>query len=304
MHIDPIAIAYAVIYLVALALAIWNRKTFPLGDSIMVLLIFGVGFTVLVYASTLWVKATPITDKVPAAQFIFTLIYVVIVAILLVVRKTPDSWKDTFIKKQFSSLVYKLLVFVIIPIVVLILIWNSSWRNLGFSAGDVLGQLLIAVVLAIFIGGFNLLAGSAAKPIREHTFSAKQLLLGILITLIWNIVEVGLVEEFFFRAFLQTRLTNFLGSPLAGICLTSLLFGLAHAPGIYLRKGDKSGPLGEHPTLLNSILYSIVVLSPTGWFTGLLFWRTQSLLAPILAHAAGDTVAHVSEFIEGLKIKK
>ena len=128
--------------------------------------------------------------------------------------------------------------------------------------------------------------------------------LGLSIAFMWNIIEVGLVEEFFFRAFLQTRLINFLGSPLAGICLASLLFGLAHAPGIYLRSGDKLGPLGEHPSLLNSILYAIVVLSPTGWFTGLLFLRTQSLLAPILVHVAIDTVAHTAEFIEGLKIRK
>ena len=304
MSIEPIVIAYAVLYLLALALAIWNRKTFPLGESIPVILIIGIGFTGLVYVSTLWVKATPISDRVPPAQFAFTLIYVVIVAILLVVRKTPQRWKESFLKKNFVSLIYKLLLFVVVPIAVLRLLWNSNWTNLGFSAGDVPGQLLTAVVLIIVFGGFNLLAGSGAAPIRKRQFSGRQVALGMSAAFVWNILEVGLVEEFFFRGFVQTRLINFLGSPLSGICLASLLFGLAHAPGIYLRKGDKLGPLGEHPSLLNSILYAIVVLSPTGWFTGLLFWRTQSLLAPILVHAAVDAVAHATEFIEGLKIEK
>jgi len=82
------------------------------------------------------------------------------------------------------------------------------------------------------------------------------------------------------------------------------LFGLAHAPGIYLRRGDKLGPLGESPNALDTILYSVLVLGTTGWFTGLLYWRTQSLLAPILVHAAIDAVAHTAEFIEGLKLRR
>jgi membrane protease YdiL (CAAX protease family) len=154
----------------------------------------------------------------------------------------------------------------------------------------------------ICFGGFNLFAGSGAAPLRARKFHGRQVALGLLVAFGWNIVEVGLVEEFFFRAFLQTRLINFLGAPLAGICITALLFGLAHAPGLYLRAGDQGGPLGGKPSLLNAILYTIVVLSPTGFFTGLLFLRTQSLLAPILVHAAIDTVAHAADFIEGLKL--
>lgn len=86
--------------------------------------------------------------------------------------------------------------------------------------------------------------------------------------------------------------------------MASLLFGLAHAPGIYLRRGDQHGPLGEHPSLLDTILYAILALSPTGWFTGLLYFRTQSLLAPILVHSIVDAVAHTTEFIEGFRIQR
>lgn len=304
MIFEPIVTAYAVIYLIALLLAIWKRKSFPLSESVMVILIVGIGFTGLVYAATLWVKSTPITDQVPTGQFAFTLAYLLCIAILLVFRVVPQRWKETFVREKIPTLLYKLIVFVMLPIAVLRLFWNSSWTNLGFSPGDVHGQLLAVVALTIFFGGFNLFVGSAAAPIRARQFSGRQLTFGFLITFIWNIFEVGLVEEFFFRGFIQTRMINFFGSPLSGICLASLLFGLAHAPGIYLRGGDKQGPLGEHPSLLNSLLYAIIVLSPAGWFTGLLFWRTQSLLAPILIHAAMDTVAHTAEFIEGLKIQK
>jgi membrane protease YdiL (CAAX protease family) len=112
------------------------------------------------------------------------------------------------------------------------------------------------------------------------------------------------VEEFFVRAFLQGRATAFFDSPAAGICAASLLFGLAHAPGIYLRRGERHGPLGEQPALVDSILYAILGLSPTGWFTGLLYGRCQSLLAPILVHAAVDAVAHTAEFLDGLGVRR
>jgi membrane protease YdiL (CAAX protease family) len=302
MPIHPIVLTYAIIYLAALALAFWRRKTFPLSESILVILIVGIGFTGLVYLVTLPVKAAAVSVNVPTSELVFTLGYIVLVAALLVVNKTPQSWKGNFLKEKAAAILFKLPVFVLIPIAALRLLWNVSWADLGFAWGDVPEQLFAAAILMIAFGGFNLVAGSGAAPLRKRQFSGQVVAVGFAITLVWNMLEVGLVEEFFFRGFLQTRLVHALGSPLAGICLASLLFGLAHAPGLYLRKGDRGGPLGEKPALVDAILYTIVVLSPTGWFTGLLYLRTGSLLAPILVHAAIDTVAHTTDFIEGLKI--
>lgn len=304
MPIDPITLSYALLYLAALALAVWRRKFFPLGESLIVVAIVGIGFTGVTYLSTLPIPASPVESPTPPGELAFTLVYLAAVAALLVWRKTPEGWKGHFLKEKAASLVFKLPVFVLLPMLALRLVWQESWANLGFSWGNVPGQLLAAAVMMLLFGGFNLLAGSGAAPLRNRQFSGRQMILGGTLTFLWNLVEVGLVEEFFFRAFVQTRLMGALGSPLAGICAASLLFGLAHAPGIYLRKGDRLGPLGEKPTLLNAILYAILVLSPAGWFTGLLFWRTQSLLAPILVHAAIDTAAHTAEFITGLKIRK
>jgi uncharacterized protein len=298
-----VIIAYVLIYLVTLVLAFKHRKTFPFTESLMVVGIVGVAFTALVWLVTLPVKATPITTRPSAAELAFTLIYLVVTAVLLVLRPAPKDRPDQFMKEKISSLAFKLLVFVFIPLAILRLVWHVSWADLGFSAGDMPGQLFAAAVLILCFGGFNFFAGSAAAPIRKHQYSTRQALLGLGVAFLWNILETGLVEEFYFRAFIQTQLTNAFNSPFAGICLASLLFGLAHAPGIYLRSGDKSGPLGEKPTLLNSILYSVVVLSTAGWSTGLLYWKTQSLLAPILVHAATDAVAHAVELIEGLHLR-
>jgi hypothetical protein len=45
-------------------------------------------------------------------------------------------------------------------------------------------------------------------------------------------------------------------------------------------------------------------LSTAGWFTGVLYWRIQSLLAPVLVHAGLDAAAHTPEFIQALKLPK
>ena len=294
-----IVLVYVLLYIGALALAVKQRKTFPLMDSLMVILIIGGAFTGLVYLATLPVKTTPIKSTPSTTELVFTFGYLILVTILLVIRPSTKA-DNSFFKKQLAAIAFKLPVFVLIPLAILKLVWNTSWSDFGFSMGDMRGQLIAVAILIPLFGGFNYIAGSAAAPLRKRQFSDKWIVLGLGISFLWNILETGLVEEFFFRAFLQTRLINTLGSPLAGICLTSLLFGLAHAPGIYLRSGDKDGPLGEKPSLLNSILYGIIVLSPAGWFTGLLYWRTQSLLAPILVHASIDAVAHAVDFIRAM----
>ena len=300
---EPVFLAYSIIYAIALALGIWKRKTFPLQDSIMVTVIVGTGFTTLVHLLAPAFPGEAATTGTSPAQMLFTLLYLALVAALLVFAKPlPKSWKGDFMKERLGAGIYKLIVFVAAPLIALRMSWGVSWENVGFSAPNLGGQLLSAVLLILVFGGFNLLVGSGAAPVRARRFSAWQVGLGFGIAFLWNVLEVGLVEEFFFRAFLQARLTDFLGSPLSGICAASLLFGLAHAPGIYLRRGEQHGVLGEKPSLLNAVLYSILALSPTGWFIGLLYWRTQSLLAPILVHAAVDAAAHIPLFIEGLKL--
>jgi membrane protease YdiL (CAAX protease family) len=301
----PIVFIYAGLFLLALVLAILRRKTFPLTETLMVTLIVGLGFTALVYWIAPRPAEIPLRQDMKASELVFTVGYLLLTAALLVRgAPVPKSWQGHYFKKAIATLGFKLVVFVFIPLTTLRVIWRTPWADLGFSAGNVSRQLLAAGLLILLFGGFNLLAGGAAAPIRKRQFTPGQAALGIGLAFLWNVVETGLVEEFYFRAFLQGRFTAFFGSPVAGICAASLLFGLAHAPGIYLRRGERHGPLGERPTLVDSILYTILGLSPTGWFTGLLYVRCQSLLAPILVHAAVDAVAHATEFLEGMGIRR
>jgi membrane protease YdiL (CAAX protease family) len=301
---DPVVLAYEAIYIAALATAVWRRKAFPLGSVIPILLILGFGFTGLVFLIVPQHPILELPEITSTSEMVFVLGYLGFMALLLARRRFIPDDPDHFVEKKQRDMGFKMLFFVLIPLAAVKLIWGAAWSELGFSLGNLSSQLISAAILIVLLGGFNLVAGGAAAPIRARQFNARQLLLGFGLAFIWSSIEAGLVEEFFFRAFLQTRLVAFLHSPAGGICAASLLFGLAHAPGIVLRRGGKHGPLGEQPSVLDSVLYSILVLSPTGWFTGLLYWRTQSLIAPILVHGGLDAVAATADFINGLPFLK
>lgn len=104
----------------------------------------------------------------------------------------------------------------------------------------------------------------------------------------WLLVEVGVVEEFFFRVLLQERLAALLRSSWGGLVLAALLFGLVHAPGFYLRTAATQESLGAHPSLPMALGYSIVITSLAGLFLGVLWMRTRNFAVVVIVHAAAD----------------
>ncbi len=97
-----------------------------------------------------------------------------------------------------------------------------------------------------------------------------------------------MVEEFFFRALVQSRLI-----------LSGLVFGLAHAPGFYLRGGGNLDNLGLHPSLFLSIGYSILVLSVSGFFLAIIWSKTKNLWLVMVIHAFGDLPILVTSLKHG-----
>jgi membrane protease YdiL (CAAX protease family) len=91
-------------------------------------------------------------------------------------------------------------------------------------------------------------------------------------------------------------------SDMGGIVASGLLFGLAHAPGIYLRGAGAIDGLGAAPSFLTSIGFSIVTLSVTSFFLGLVWARTRNLWLMMAIHATVDLLPSVPEFIQVWKI--
>ncbi len=76
-----------------------------------------------------------------------------------------------------------------------------------------------------------------------------------------------------------------------------MLFGLAHAPGLYLRGAHAMEGLSDPPTLAWAVAYSVAVISPAGLLFGTLWARTRSLGLVVLLHGHMDLLPNLAPFI-------
>jgi membrane protease YdiL (CAAX protease family) len=135
-----------------------------------------------------------------------------------------------------------------------------------------------------------------------HDIRGARLPLGVVVvatplSFLWLMIEVGVVEEFFFRVLLQERLGVALRSPWGGLVVAALLFGLVHAPGFYLRPAATQEALGSHPSLLMAVGYSIVLTSLAGLFLGVLWMRTKNFAVLVIVHAAADFLPNLVTWV-------
>ncbi len=111
-----------------------------------------------------------------------------------------------------------------------------------------------------------------------------------------------MVEEFFFRVLLQSRLEATLRSPIGGLLVASLLFGLVHAPGFYLRTTATLESLEPHPSPLAAAAFSVVLTSAPGIFLGVLWMRTKNFAVNTIVHAAGDLLPGLVPFVAAFRL--
>jgi len=217
----------------------------------------------------------------------------------LINKLIPHSIIETEWKNAIAILLKKLLVFVIIPFLL--------YRAAGFSLKDfglVIGRkdlfskktIVVFAVLSVMILLFQYFLSGGAKPVREGQFNAHQLIIALPLLFSWLFIEVGLVEEFFFRAVLQSRISVLFSSPVAGIVVSGLIFGLAHAPGLYLRGAESEG-MSEQLPFIFWAAYTISAMCVAGIFLGIVWQRTKNLYLVMALHAMVDLLPNLPEFI-------
>jgi membrane protease YdiL (CAAX protease family) len=196
----------------------------------------------------------------------------------------------------------KLIVFVAVPFLLYRYLFGRSLRDFGIQLAGLRAITRSHLPVILAVGGglilFQYFLGRAAAPLREGKFSAYQLLVGLPLCFLWLSIEAGLVEEFFFRAVVQSRFAAWLKSEIGGVALMSLVFGLAHAPGMIFRHAGEMEGLGANPGALDAIAYSIVTLAVSGILFGVLWVRTKNLAALICIHAAGDLLPNFADFVK------
>jgi membrane protease YdiL (CAAX protease family) len=294
-------------YVVSLAL-LWRNNTFSREDAIAELIIFGFGFPVVAWLTTLRARPLSLDVRRSGLEMAVLALCLVVVALYLIWGTAwsnalvPASWIASPRIKFFVVLIRKLLVFVVLPFVLYRFIFGYRWRDFGLQWQGLraLGGNHLPVVLALSaaILIFQYFLGGGAAPVRRGEFGAGQLAIALPLCFAWLFVEAGLVEEFFFRAVVQTRCAAWFKSEVSGVALMALLFGLAHAPGFILRNAGLEEAIGPNPSVADSIAYAIVVLSLGGIFFGIVWAQTKNLFAVMFIHAATDLLPNVKQFIQ------
>jgi membrane protease YdiL (CAAX protease family) len=302
---DRYFVAYLIAYSGCIILAI--IKGIEVGELMATAIIIGMGFTGLAFLMTRNVQPL-FEDRKGSKGEIYWLIILVLFAVFFITfyHRWPligdlNNWENERVSELFTGL-SKLIFIVGPPLLVYKLVFDFKWNDWGmgydwkmYNKRSSWGTFLVFVIVISF---FQYFMGSGARPLREGLFSVQQVIPGIVLNYIWLILTVGIVEEYFFRVFLQSRLTVLLKSSLGGIVVSAALFGLAHAPGMYLRGGGVIANLGPDPGLLMSVIYSFLVLSVAGFFLSVIWLRTKNFWLIVGIHAMVDLLPNLGGFIE------
>lgn len=155
---------------------------------------------------------------------------------------------------------------------------------------------LVFVLMSLAYLAMQAVFGRGLTSLSQLAPSAPTLLWAIPLCLLWQTLEAGLCEEVLFRRVLQEHLALATGSQIAAIAWASLLFGLAHAPGLYLRGASLLEGVAD-PTPAWAIAYSVVMIAPAGIAFGVLWARTRSLWLIVPLHGMVDLIPQLAPFI-------
>jgi membrane protease YdiL (CAAX protease family) len=258
------------------------------------LVIFGLILCGIIWFLTRKMNVPAVPVERPKRESLGLLAYLAIYAVLLIgiwlgsVREAIPEGPN----QELAVLAYKLLIHVGIPAAIIMLLggairplFDSGVRRPGFWTTLVVLSALMFALLAV--------VSPSLKQIEALNLGPAVALAWVLASWAWLSVEAGLCEEFLFRACLQSRLSAWLKSPTAGIALTSILFGLAHWPGLYLRGGPDVDGWSTDP--IQVAAFTVATLSPLAVSMGLLWARSRSLLLIVLVHGAIDALPHTAE---------
>jgi len=265
-------------------------------DAVTVFAIFGVALTGLAWLLTRGADAPPIPVARPALESGVILIYLALYAVGFLVFGM--NWARHVVapgrEQELLVMALKLAVHVVAPSILLVLL-GAKLRPL-FQAGlaHVKFWRTLIVLGAAFLALLSVISPSLRQIADLHP-TPLLLAWAAPASFVWIALEAGLNEEFLYRAVLQTRLAALFRSPAAGVAATALLFGLAHAPGLYLRGGPGVDGWSHDP--IEVVAYTIATLSPVGLLFGVIYMRTKSLLLVVLLHGLVDVLPNLAGFI-------
>lgn len=293
---------YLIFYLVFFFLLSRN-ESFQMNEILAVTVIVGIIFSTIAYLLSR--SAKPLFYESPSGKneiivIIGILLFFILFITFYVDILIPSNANE--LSKKWINGFSKITCCVLIPIIVYRLIYGFTPGDWGIKPNVKMcfskNSIVLFIVLSVIIVLFQVYASNGFKPVREGVYSHRQVFTGIPLHFLWLIFTVGIVEEFFFRTFLQSRLSLLLKSQIGGIVLSAMFFGLAHAPGIYFRGGGEIASLGTNPSLLLATAYSFLALSSAGFFLSIIWLKTKNFWLIVAIHAMVDLLPGLSSFID------
>lgn len=303
----PRAIAAVALFaaLYAACLVVLGRAPgFQAGESLAVLLIFGLGFSAAAWAATRGAAARPLEVRRPRWESGVILAYLAVFAVLFLGfgLSAVREWLPDGRIERTGVLAAKLAAMVILPAFIFLAL-GFRLRELFPSGNALVGgrrEWLALAILCALVLVLQFTVGRGPRQMAllraEWGWGAWQLALVAPLAFAWMTLEAGLTEEFLFRVLLQTRLEAWLRNRTAAILAMAVVFALAHAPGYVLRGGHLAEGLTVVPDPLTAAAYAIVVVSPIGLMFGVLWTRTRSLGLVVLLHGFTDMVPGLAPF--------
>ncbi|MBX3429927.1 MAG: CPBP family intramembrane metalloprotease [Hyphomonadaceae bacterium] len=266
-------------------------------SGVAVIAIFGAGLGGVAWLLTRGADAPRIEVKRPTIESGAIILYLALYAVLFL--GFGMTWARQVLpegqQQELLVMGLKLGVHIVAPAILLTLLGAKLGpiTQLGLSGRKFWRTL---IVLGLIILGLICVITPSLKQISGIPPTFDTMIWALPLGFIWITLEAGVCEEFLFRGVLQTRLTSWFNSPWAGVIATALIFGLAHAPGLFMRGGPDVDGWSTDP--LQVVAHTVAVLSPIGLTFGLIYARTKSLLLVILLHGLVDVLPNLAEFVE------
>ena len=281
---SPIVLSFIAIYIFALVLVFLNepQNALPyIGLSIGILFLCW-----LIIDLTKKIKFQDIEIKRPGLELIVGLL------ILIIWDYLPLPKIDFGDKWNIGLILKKIIIFVVLPFLFLKFRKNSL-VSMGLTSKDWKKNLWVGfiVFLALAIPS-AFLVGNTGSEILSGKYSVPQIGIGLFSSSIYYFLMSGFSEEFFFRSFIQTRISYVLRSSISGVLITSLIFGLGHIQGI----------MQWYPgiTIAEAFCRAFFLQTFMGIMFGVLWERTRNLIPCVFVHSGMNGLNNLFSIITKL----
>lgn len=276
LRLKAVYLLLLVYFVSAYIKAIFTGKGFT--EPVFSFLLFFGAFGLLMHLVTVKATRNVILIRQPRQETIMVVLYFMGWLLLYMLL-----WNSVFHNVYLSNIVGFWGLLVLAPLAFFL---RKGYRlsDFGLTIKDAGSNLKVAVVAGLPVCGVLLLLTPGGKYILSGALSAPGVF-GVLLTGFGvALLLAGFFEEFFFRAVLQTRLSAYFHSHATGIVGASIVFGLYHLPFHYFGSGPAAGNISY---ALASIFTETLITAP---LLGVLWARTQNLLAPVVVHSLIDTI--------------